>query len=95
MSPHQTLRSGRVSRSKLYPDLWLRAYEDIEQEKHLKVVDHLGNRYKSKAAMAEAYGISKFVFDKREKAGWSLEKALTTPTDTKKQPIDRMKRTNA
>lgn len=70
-------------------------YEDIEQEKHLKVVDHLGNRYKSKAAMAEAYGISKFVFDKREKAGWSLEKALTTPTDTKKQPIDRMKRTNA
>ncbi len=43
------------------------------------VVDHLGNRYKSKAAMAEAYGLSRFVFDKREKAGWDLEKALTTP----------------
>lgn len=68
-------------------------YEDIEQGKHLKVVDHLGNRYKSKAAMAKAYGISKFVFDKREKAGWSLEKALTTPTDTSKQPIGRMKQT--
>lgn len=70
-------------------------YEDIEQGKHLKVVDHLGNRYKSKAAMAKAYGISKFVFDKREKAGWSLGKALTTPTDTKKQPISRMKQTDA
>ena len=58
-------------------------YEDIEQWKHLKVVDHLGNRYKSKAAIAKAYGISKFVFDKREKSGWSLEKVLTTPTDTK------------
>lgn len=49
----------------------------------IKVVDHLGNRYKSKAAIAKAYGISKFVFDKREKSGWSLEKVLTTPTDTK------------
>lgn len=58
-------------------------YEDIEQWKYLKVVDHLGNRYKSKAAIAKAYGISKFVFDKREKSGWSLEKVLTTPTDTK------------
>ena len=66
-------------------------YEDIEQGKHLKVVDHLGNRYKSKAAMAEAYGISKSVFDKREKAGWNLEKALTTPPDTSKQPASRMK----
>lgn len=54
-------------------------YEDIEQGKHLKVVDHLGNRYKSKAAMAEAYGISRSLFIKREEAGWSLEKALTTP----------------
>ena len=69
-------------------------YEDIEQRKQLKVVDHLGNRYKSKTAMAKAYRISKFVFDKREKSGWSLEKVLTAPTDTKKQPIDRMKRTN-
>lgn len=43
--------------------------------------------------MAKAYGISKFVFDKREKTGWSLEKALTTPTDTSKQPIGRMKQT--
>lgn len=54
-------------------------YTDIEQGKHLKVVDHLGNRYKSKAAMAQAYGLNKFVFDKRKKAGWNLEKALTTP----------------
>ena len=60
-------------------------YADIEQGKHLKVVDHLGNRYKSKAAMAQAYGISKFVFDKREKAGWDLEKALTTPVRDSKQ----------
>jgi len=36
--------------------------------------------------MAKAYRISKFVFDKREKSGWSLEKVLTTPTDTKKGP---------
>lgn len=61
-------------------------YADIEQGKHLKVNDHLGNRYKSKAAMAQAYGLSKFVFDKREKAGWSLDRILTTPVDESKTP---------
>lgn len=59
-------------------------YADIEQGKHLKVVDYQGNRYKSKAAMAKAYGLSKFVFDKREKAGWDFERALTTPARNNK-----------
>ena len=59
-------------------------YADIEQGKHLKVVGSQGNRYKSKAAMAKAYGLSKFVFDKREKAGWDFERALTTPARNNK-----------
>lgn len=53
-------------------------YEDIEQGKHLKVLDHLRNRYKSKAAMAEVHEINRSLFVKREEAERSLKKARTT-----------------
>lgn len=65
------------------------SYADIEQGLHLPVVDHLGKRYKSKTAMAQAYGLTKFVFDKREKAGWTLDRILTTPINHSKCPIGK------
>lgn len=65
------------------------SYADIEQGLHLPVVDHLGKRYKSKTAMAQAYGLTKFVFDKREKAGWTLQKILTTPVNHSKCPYGK------
>ena len=43
------------------------------------ITDHLGNEYKTKSEMAEAYGIDIKLLYYRLKTGWSLEKALTTP----------------
>ena len=48
--------------------------------------DHLGNHYKSMAAMCGTYGISVKTFRFRIGAGWHLEKALTTPV-IKGKPI--------
>ncbi len=43
------------------------------------ITDHLGNEYKTKSEMAEAYGLDLKLLYYRIKSGWSLEKALTTP----------------
>lgn len=40
--------------------------------------DHLGNEYPSMKAMCEAWGQDYNKYLRRRKAGWSVEKALTT-----------------
>lgn len=45
-------------------------------------IDHLGNRFKSKQAMCEFYGVTKSVYFGRIGMGWSLKDALTTPLQT-------------
>lgn len=42
--------------------------------------DHLGNEYPSLNAMCRVYNISRYMYQERINSGWSLEKALTTPT---------------
>ena len=44
-----------------------------------KAKDHLGNEYKSKAAMCRAYKINEASYDKRISLGWSIKDALTKP----------------
>lgn len=44
------------------------------------VYDHYGTAYSSIVSMCESYGVSVTVYLFRIKAGWSIKKALTTPT---------------
>ena len=49
------------------------------RKKNQKCKDHKGNEYLSDAARARAYGLNDPAVKRRLKAGWDLEKALTTP----------------
>ena len=49
--------------------------------------DHLGNTYSSKAAMAQAYGMTFALLEKRLTKGMSLEEALTTPVMGWNRPV--------
>ena len=48
--------------------------------------DHLGYKYPSMSAMARAYNIVPVTLTSRLNKGWSVAKALTTPT---KQRVDK------
>lgn len=56
------------------------------------MVDHLGNEFTSKQALADYWGIPKSTLNTRLKKGMSLEEALTTPvkgrTVESKRPAD-------
>lgn len=43
------------------------------------VKDHLGNEYRNRYEMCKAYGIRYEAYARRISAGWTLERALTTP----------------
>ena len=47
--------------------------------KYKKAEDHRGNKFETIKAMCEFYQIDRNNFNQRLAAGWSLEKALTTP----------------
>lgn len=51
------------------------------------VIDHLGNKFRSKAELCKYYGIGYGLFEGRIKNGWSLEKALTTKTRKSKHKV--------
>lgn len=57
-------------------------FEDIDYKRRCKKCkDHLGNEYESTSAMCEHYKIIRSTYMNRiNKFGWSVEKALTTPT---------------
>ena len=59
----------------------LRRIRDKSQEilDKVKIHDHLGNVYKSKKQMCDAYGVTYGTFRSRMYVGWTLERALTTP----------------
>lgn len=46
--------------------------------------DHLGNNFKSVSAMTKHWGISRTTYLSRINMGWSIEKALLTPTQERK-----------
>ena len=53
-------------------------YRKPQQNKHT-VYGINNDKYKSEEDMCKAYGINRTTFKMRIKAGWGLEKALTTP----------------
>lgn len=50
-------------------------------------VDHLGKEFKTEKEMAKHWGISLEVYKGRRRSGWSLEKSLTTPTRSVREPV--------
>ena len=51
-------------------------------------VDHLGKEFKTEKEMAKHWGISLEVYKGRRRSGWSLEKSLTTPTRSVREPVE-------
>lgn len=47
------------------------------------ITDHEGNSFRSITAMCKHWGISRSTYDYRLAHGWSVEKTLTTPINTK------------
>lgn len=45
----------------------------------IKCTDHEGNVFESRIEMANYWGIDIMVLNKRQRLGWSLKRALTTP----------------
>ena len=51
---------------------------------NIRVQDHLGNWYNSYYELAKAYGLSfSTLYGRIAKLGWSIEKALLTPTQSR------------
>lgn len=54
--------------------------KSTQELKHPEIItDHLGNKFSSKAAMCEYWGIPRQVFFSRMQIGWSLEDCLSKP----------------
>ena len=45
----------------------------------IKIIDHNGRIFPNMRVMLEHYKVTHKMFEQRLKAGWGLEKALTTP----------------
>lgn len=56
--------------------------QDTLRTTAIKCRDHLGNEFESKKAMCEYWHIPRAIYFQRIKAGWDLEKALTTKLET-------------
>lgn len=50
-------------------------------------VGHLGKEFKTEKEMAQHWGVSLEVYKGRRRSGWSLEKSLTTPTRSVREPV--------
>jgi hypothetical protein len=53
----------------------------LKRKNRIEVTDHLGNKFRSIAAMVKYHGVSKSAYESRIKAGMSIEEALTTPAN--------------
>lgn len=60
-------------------DCLTKSLADPSQRFSKECVDHKGNKYKSEADMAKAWGITPRILATRKSHGWTLEEALTTP----------------
>lgn len=71
---------------------WATMQEQAENTRRNVKVSIDGSTYPTLKAAADAYGVSYPTVRVRVKTyGWSVEKALKTPIDTKKRPVTRMK----
>ena len=63
-----------------------RTVEDVVKKHHLRcVTDHLGNKFNTQKAMLNHWGISEYSYRTRINKGWSLERALSTPSKTNRK----------
>lgn len=63
-----------------------RTVEDVVKEHNLRcVTDHLGNKFNTQKAMLNHWGISEYSYRTRINKGWSLERALSTPSKTNRK----------
>lgn len=51
----------------------------VDNFQERRMVDHLGNKFRTVEEMVEYWGISHRSYNKRRDKGWSLERILTTP----------------
>lgn len=58
---------------------WATITEQHNNKRNNVIIEFNGERL-SKAAMARRHGMSRFLLQKRLDAGWTIEKALTTPS---------------
>lgn len=63
-----------------------RTVEDVVKKHNLRcVTDHLGNKFNTQKAMLNYWGISEYSYRTRINKGWSLERALSTPSKTNRK----------
>lgn len=76
------LKKGERLESALTRSVGFRKQEKITRrsQRTKKVyTDHLGNKFPTKTEMCRAYGITLSILKSRQKRGWTLENALSTP----------------
>ena len=61
-----------------------------KNDQWVECADHLGNVYPNKAVLCEAYGITLSAYSTRTKAGWDLERVLTTPLKDISPKVNRV-----
>lgn len=81
---HERLKRGWSVEESLTTPVDTSSYRKSKKITNVKVQDHLGNWYDSYYALAKAYGLSfSTLYGRVIKLGWSIEKALLTPTQSR------------
>lgn len=81
---HERLNRGWSVEEALTTPVDTSSYRKSKKITNVKVQDHLGNWYDSYYALSKAYGLSfSTLYGRVIKLGWSIEKALLTPTQSR------------
>lgn len=81
---HERLKRGWSVEEALTTPVDTSSYRKSKKITNVKVQDHLGNWYDSYYALAKAYDLSfSTLYGRVIKLGWSIEKALLTPTQSR------------
>ena len=81
---HERLKRGWSIEESLTTPVDTSNYRKSKKIMNIRVKDHLGNWYDSYYALAKAYGLSfSTLYGRVAKLGWSIEKALLTPTQSR------------
>lgn len=81
---HERLKRGWSVDEALTTPVDTSNYRKSKKIMNIRVHDHLGNWYNSYYELAKAYGLSfSTLYGRVAKLGWSIEKALLTPTQSR------------
>ena len=81
---HERLKRGWSIEESLTTPVDTSNYRKSKKIMNIRVQDHLGNWYNSYYELAKAYGLSfSTLYGRVAKLGWSIEKALLTPTQSR------------